>query len=103
MLEQESFNGPALTVWPSVHETLVLPTPRVAVPSLRLPRDTVDPRTSAFAPSPDSVMVHVVPEQETLSELNEHPASGTTVTPAASRPPASRTLRSVAVEDMRRA
>src|SRR6476469_5581944 len=95
MLEQESSSGPAVTFWPSVHETLVLPTPRVAVPSLTLPRVTVEPRTSAFAPSPDSVIVHVVPEQETWSELNEHPASGTSARAAVSRPPASRIVRGV--------
>jgi hypothetical protein len=87
-------SGPAVTLCPSVHDTRAPPAPRLAVPSSIPLRVSVEPRTSALAPSPERVTEHDVPEHETLSELDhEQPASDPSESPAASSPPTSRGAR----------
>jgi hypothetical protein len=94
-LVHSSFSGPADVLWPWAQDTLALPTPRVAVPSLTPDSEIVVPRTSAFAALPLRVTVHRVPEQETLSEVTVQAASGTTIVAPARSPAASRVLRVV--------
>src|SRR4051794_32971143 len=72
---QVTDSGPALMLSPSAQETLASPTPRVARPSFVPANFTVVPRISAETASPLRVAVHVLPEQETLSELREQPVS----------------------------
>src|SRR3954468_4776414 len=72
---QVTDSGPALMLSPSAQETLASPTPRVARPSFVPASFTFWPRISAEAASPLRVAVHVLPEQETLSELREQPVS----------------------------
>ena len=61
-------SGPAVTLSPSPQDTLAPPTLSVARPSWVPPNDSVVPRISASAPSPLSVTVHELGEQDTLFE-----------------------------------
>jgi hypothetical protein len=90
-----------LTVSPSTQETLAPPTPRDARPSWIPPRVTVVPRTSTSLPSPDRDTVHDVPLHENEFEVKEQALSGSSATPPARAPAASRTAR-VVVEGMPR-
>ena len=64
------------------------------------PNVSVVPRISASAPSPDSVAVHELVEHDTLFEVNEQPASGTSAAAPASTPAAIRAARAFGVEGM---
>ena len=102
-LVQVTDNGPALMLSPAAQDTLASPTPRVARPSCVPANSSVVPKISAVAPSPESVAVQELVEQDTLSEVNEQPASGTRTIVVASAPAAIRAGRAFGVEDMARA
>ncbi len=88
-----SCSDPAVTLSPSVQDTLAPATLSEARPSWTLPRDSVVPRISASAPSPLSVTLHDDPEQLTLSEVKLQPVSAARATPPASSPAVRRDVR----------
>jgi hypothetical protein len=85
-------SGPALTLSPSAHDTVVPATVSSARPSWVPENDSVVPRMSASAPSPLSVTEQEPALQVTLFEVMLQPLRGTRSRPAARSPAAARVV-----------